>query len=309
MIATEHEPYDIRRVPDDVIKHEETLGSKPKFWFSEQGADARNAPRNLFKRIRPDTGEDWSERVAAELARLLGLPHASYDLATCLSEQGELVRGVISYSFLRDGEALVHGNEKLYSSDESYTRDGVWRVYDYSVERVMHVITGLAAPDPPGGGARELFVGYLLFDAWIGNTDRHHENWGLVESASGRWLAPTFDHATSLGRELRPEQARLRLQTRDARQQVDAYLARARSPFYAVGDPPDRRPLHPIDAWHRAARLEAGAARTWLHRLRSLDAREVGHCLERVPASHINGWNRALANRILEINRHRLERD
>ena len=28
--------------------------------------------------------------------------------------------------------------------------------------------------------ARDLFVGYLLLDAWIGNGDRHHENWGFI---------------------------------------------------------------------------------------------------------------------------------
>ncbi|EGJ29874.1 MULTISPECIES: hypothetical protein [Moorena] len=42
--------------------------------------------------------------------------------------------------------------------------------------------------------ARDLFVGYLLLDAWIGNGDRHHENWGFVRpktSQTGIYLAPT----------------------------------------------------------------------------------------------------------------------
>ena len=30
--------------------------------------------------------------------------------------------------------------------------------------------------------AVDVFVGYLMFDAWIANTDRHHENWALVVS-------------------------------------------------------------------------------------------------------------------------------
>jgi hypothetical protein len=35
---------------------------------------------------------------------------------------------------------------------------------------------------PPEGiqKAVDVFVGYLLLDAWIGNGDRHHENWGIV---------------------------------------------------------------------------------------------------------------------------------
>lgn len=48
-----------------------------------------------------------------------------------------------------------------------------------------------------------------MLDAVIGNTDRHHENWGILRKRVGdRWqgmVAPTFDHASSLGRELRDE--------------------------------------------------------------------------------------------------------
>jgi hypothetical protein len=50
-----------------------------------------------------------------------------------------------------------------------------------------------------------LFPGYLMLDALIGNTDRHHENWGarvLAGLGNGRRmavLAPTYDHASSEG--------------------------------------------------------------------------------------------------------------
>jgi len=67
------------------------------------------------------------------------------------------------------------------------------------------------------------FVGYLMLDALVGNTDRHHENWGVVlkptlvpaleEGAESQVrfhlsLAPTFDHGSSLGRELLEDRAR-----------------------------------------------------------------------------------------------------
>ena len=50
----------------------------------------------------------------------------------------------------------------------------------------------------------------LTFDALIGNTDRHHENWGFLMTRTGNppeirlQLAPAFDNGTSLGHE-RPE--------------------------------------------------------------------------------------------------------
>jgi len=70
-----------------------------------------------------------------------------------------------------------------------------------------------------------------VLDAVIGNTDRHHENWGiLLRRTKRRWmgmLAPTFDHASSLGRELRDEtrgKCRRRLLSEN---QVGAYSEKA----------------------------------------------------------------------------------
>lgn len=46
----------------------------------------------------------------------------------------------------------------------------------------------------------------LLFDALIGNTDRHQDNWGLLWQTTNNKLkvriAPVFDNGTSLGYEI-----------------------------------------------------------------------------------------------------------
>jgi hypothetical protein len=52
----------------------------------------------------------------------------------------------------------------------------------------------------------------LTFDALIGNTDRHHENWGLLHQRTlkvpppNTHLAPAFDNGTSLGHEFSDNQ-------------------------------------------------------------------------------------------------------
>ncbi|MFC4932807.1 HipA domain-containing protein [Massilia sp. GCM10023247] len=49
----------------------------------------------------------------------------------------------------------------------------------------------------------EAWADLFLFDAMIGNTDRHQDNWGLIRNkGQARWrLAPLFDNGTSLGHE------------------------------------------------------------------------------------------------------------
>ena len=47
------------------------------------------------------------------------------------------------------------------------------------------------------------FARLLAFDGWIGNADRHQENWGVITAADGSIrLAPMFDPASCLGAEL-----------------------------------------------------------------------------------------------------------
>ncbi|MEH1947324.1 MAG: hypothetical protein V7K77_10255 [Nostoc sp.] len=69
------ELFPIIDVPLDAPEADEDLGTKVKFWFRHQYLG-----RCLFKKARPNTGEDWAEKIAAELCELLGLPHANYEL-------------------------------------------------------------------------------------------------------------------------------------------------------------------------------------------------------------------------------------
>jgi hypothetical protein len=310
--------FPIVPVPLDASLRLEKVGSKEKFWYyrddlAEDDDPGDDRPRPwLFKAIRPDKGEDWAEVVAARLCEYLGLPHAGYSLA----RWGE-TRGVVTRRLDDDRETLILGNVLLSGRDDAYplvSGGGFLRLPQHTIGLVLETLDdpalniGLPPDWPPPRGivsASDLFVGYLLLDAYIGNTDRHDMNWAIIERLSTddahRYLSPTFDHASSLGRELTDEGREERLRSRDRGRQLPAYLGRTRSALFE--DTTQKRPMHTHEAfWAGAARREA-AGRLWLDRLGDLTDDAEARLLQQVPDSHIAPVGREFAAGVLAANR------
>jgi hypothetical protein len=292
--------YEVKRVTHEPAQPEQ-LGSKRKFWFT----DDQGVPF-LFKEGRPSTGENWAEKVACELCALLELPHAAYDLA-----EWRDTKGVVTRSFVPPGGRLLLGNELLARFVKGYTADRRYKQTQHTVSAVMAILHSKTVELPVSYKteaivlAADLFVGYLMLDSWIGNTDRHHENWGLIVIPPRRVeLAPTFDHASSLGREESDARRKQRLTTKDKRQSVSAYASRARSGFFRTVT--DTKPMSTLDAFVAAARLRRQAGRFWLNKLSAMDAASTTRIFEGMPVSEMSGISQQFANRILQINRDRL---
>lgn len=100
--------------------------------------------------------------------------------------------------------------------------------------------------------AWEWFVGYLIPDALVANTDRHQENLAVIENG-GRRLSPTFDHASSLAFQLDDGDRAARLSTLDFnRTSPGTPRGRDRSSRRR----PTRVPL-PSRRWERSGRTRA----------------------------------------------------
>lgn len=159
--------------------------------------------------------------------------------------------------------------------------------------------------------APDVFVGYLLLDAWIGNTDRHHQNWGWVKVAVAKQndgtsvyalhLAPTFDHASSLGCHETDERRKDRLTTKDGGRSVQAYARKARSAFYE--NKGDKRPMSTHAAFWYASAKYPEAARIWLDRLNSIGSTDVPAIMEKVPSSRMSSAAKDFAQALLDTNR------
>jgi len=294
--------YPIIQLPDDAPTQLEQLGTKTKFWFRDQDGQSM-----LFKEGRPGTGENWAEKACCEICQLLDIPHASYELAAWKEQ-----KGVVSPIFVPEGGRLVCGNELLAKIIDDYEEGKRYKVRQHTVRSVMAVAStkgigfplGWAAPTAIKDAAG-LFAGYLMLDALISNQDRHHENWGLVfVPDQGVFFAPTFDHASSLGRNETDKVRIEMLATRDKGRSVEAYVQRAISALYA--SPSSSRPLGTLEAFTEAAKIRPSAAGYWVGRLANINIEEFRAILAEVPDTEISAPARDFACRMLEVNRQRI---
>ena len=126
---------------------------------------------------------------------------------------------------------------------------------------------------------------YVVLDALIGNTDRHHENWGLLAKIDGALkldIAPSFDHASSLGRELHDEK-RLQIIKEN---RILKYIRHARGGVYL--SPTDRHGANPLALVEYGARVHGPFFEPALMKLKQIDADQLARFIEDVPDSHMS---------------------
>ncbi len=205
--------YPIVLVESHQILDDEQLGSKTKFWFEYKSHNWLFKEARVIQHPRGDvvTGEDWTEKVAAEIADLIGFNAAKVELA---EYQGR--RGSASLSFITSNNLhLEHGNEVLAGHLSGYDQRKKQHQSEHTLHNIIHALMIMFPQDDDNLYVLTKLASYLVLDALILNTDRHHENWGLFwkrlvlktddEAFRQYDVAPSFDHASSLGRELLDE--------------------------------------------------------------------------------------------------------
>jgi len=276
---------------------DEVLGTKPKRWLAHPESAENWLLKDATYSCRADgttyrKGDDWAERIAAAVAERLGIPAAVVELATDI-RGNEARLGVISKSVLTQGEALLHGNELLREPVMGRDRSG------YTLEAVREALDSVR---PPVGiaepfSAWDVFTGYLLLDAVIGNTDRHEENWAVTRRGDLRRLAPSFDHASSLGFLLDDAEREARLATSDRGYTVEAWADRAKCPFA-------RRPRLLATAIAALEMASPHACTHWLEQCRDADG--LVEPIWLVPEHRMSSPARDFAERVVRRNHERL---
>jgi len=155
---------------------------------------------------------------------------------------------------------------------------------DHTFERIRQAILEVC-----GGRCKKdlgQFGGYLVFDALIGNTDRHHENWALLKREAGptdHRLAPSFDHASSLGREMRDER-RLRLIREN---KIPEYLRKGWGAIYLeeLGE----TEISPIELVSRLAARMPESFGPWLKRVEGVTDQAIMYLRPRANHAGLDG--------------------
>lgn len=287
--ASSSDSYPIFDIDPDWTLQPEAMGGKRKFWYRRPDHEADW----LFKYPRENTGEHWAEKVAAEIAARLRVLHGQVELAHL-----DGTRGTATRSFTK-GRQLFHGNQLLLKKVEDYDAEKVFGQSHHTLRNIWRVMEGFRTEDAVHR-AKCRFASFLILDAVIGNTDRHHENWGLLlKRTETGWkgrVAPSFDHASSLGRELQDSARDQILQQR----RVGRYSERGRGGIYwSEGD---KRGPSPLELARRAISSEPGVFQPMVPRLERLNDKTLLEVVQRVPSGWMSPSARRFAVELIRYN-------
>ncbi|MGC0326263.1 hypothetical protein ABIG06_006892 [Bradyrhizobium sp. USDA 326] len=299
--------YPIYDTTGSTTDRPEALGTKEKFWLLPHPDTGLTIAGYLFKIGRPNTGENWAEKFCCEILRYADIPCASYEFATFGAHTG-----VVSRQFVPVNGRFIPANMMLEAAVVGYDGQLRFRQRRYQITTCLNLIRSRLISPPLWTPqkfaeltAADMFIGYLVFDVLVSNTDRHHENWGVVVDYSDQYnptysLAPTFDHASSLGRNESDAARKRRLNTRDARDTVEAYAARARSAFY--GHPSHDQVLRQTEVLEALIRVAPQATRHWATILSSIPSKVFEDIFARIDPRLITGEAIEFALRMLNAN-------
>lgn len=201
---------------DNWVQKEWVAGSKEKTpWLQNPENEKEIA---MFKEtIGEFTGETWSEKVASEIGPIINIETHNADIGYHNGNYGSLVWKMVDEEVerLEEGGDIITGFVEYEDFDRASL---ICKKGYYCFDMLYHVMSHF--------GFLEQLFDMIIYDALIGNTDRHQDNFGFILSHKDkkRRFAPLYDNASSLGRELSEEGMISRLNNS---QQFEAYINRA----------------------------------------------------------------------------------
>lgn len=215
--------YKIKKVKKDFTFLEQntrnTKGSRKKrIVLDLKNIKKHKLKLGFFKYEKYECSESCSEKISYEIAKILNKPCAEIEFAK--DENG--VIGIISYLFIdisNRQQAKTHIDAK-----DLFNKSEFERKQFCTITNIKQFL------DEFNPKLFKSFLGIMVFDALVGETDRHEENWGLLKTGNQYELSPLYDSGCNLLREFKnPDIAN---KYYDGIKDFDKYIERSKTLIY-----------------------------------------------------------------------------
>ena len=163
--------------------------------------------------------EACSEKMCYEIAKVLGYECAKIELAK--DKNGVL--GILNYLFIDIGKT-EHIDAVSYLNIHSNERSKY-----YTISNIKKTLDNLN---------KNLFQGFIkvmVFDALVGEQDRHEENWGIMRKENLYKLSPLYDNGDNLLRDFKNEEFAKKYYS--GQKDFNAYINKSKTIIYKEGIP------------------------------------------------------------------------
>lgn len=207
------EKYEIKKVGKDFrfIPEINNKGTREKRTALDNKGD-----KAIFKYEKYNSGcsEACSEKLCYEIAKVLGYECAHIELAV---DENETL-GVLNYLFV-DIHKEEHIDAISYIKKNNETRE-----HFYTLKNIKKCLDMLDV---------KLFYQFLkiiVFDALVGEQDRHEENWGIIRINGEYKLSPLYDNGCNLLREFYKKENAEKYYS--GQRDFDVYIKRSKALIY-----------------------------------------------------------------------------
>lgn len=195
-------------------------GSRPRLVLKNE----KTNQRYFLKSYRHNTREVWAEMLASQLGEQVGLDIQAVSLKKMPKDLEQIFHryyedylpddwvpiGALVRNVFPKNHEILYGAQFIGSASDPVTLE--------------EIATAIRTNYLDSEDLLQSFADMIVFDAWIGNMDRHHENWAIAQRSGSvqaslfpltraeresikklRRFTPLFDHGSSLLFELSDE--------------------------------------------------------------------------------------------------------
>lgn len=153
------------------LEYYNTGGTRDKKYFQNPEGEFYYFKSSLKKPNKDYKYEFWSEIIAYEIGKEFKFDILKYDIAIYGDKIGCLSKNMINPA----KEELIQGGQYLQAFDNTFNPDDGKQRHLYTFKLIEETLEAFKL-----NKQIEKFVEEIIFDALIGNGDRHQDNWAFI---------------------------------------------------------------------------------------------------------------------------------